>query len=746
MNSLPSRQVWLRILLFIAAVSATVYFLPRSSENHYTFEEGRPWSYALLTAPFDIPVHLDSVSSMKVRDSIDANFEPVFDRDLTTEKTIISDYTTRLNAATDLHITPEQRNQIIKEIKKVYENGIVDRDTYSRIAAGKLHSVRFIHDNVAISIPTANYLSARRAYEHLDSVLNNREVRQAISATKLSQMLQPNILVDSVTSRRLLDEAYQKALAPVGVIQQGERIIDKGDIVTTRLATVLRTYEELMTERGNGAISERYYPIAGQTLYMLILYGCLYAYLYIFRRKYFDDDRTITFIVSLIGLFTLFAFAMQATFINGSYITPYTVVPILVLIFLDSRTAYFCHLILVLVCAIVSSFALEFIFLQFIAGVIAIDSLKDLTRRGQLIRTAALIFLSYALCYAAIEIMQAGSLERAQGRVFGCFAINAILISFSYVLMFLLERVFGFTSRVTLVELSDINNPLLRELSEECPGTFNHSLAVSNLASAAGSRIGANVQLVRTGALYHDIGKIKNPAFYTENQHGVNPHDALNPIQSARIVTGHVNEGLALAEKAKLPGVIRKFISEHHGAGKARYFYTTYCNAHPDEKVDPAMFSYPGPNPQSKETSLLMMADAVEAASRSMTNHSPEAISGLVNKIIDSQIADGLHNESPISFRDVSVIKEVFAQRLRTMYHSRISYPELKKTPQATSESQSAPETRSAPESQSAPESRSTPETQSTSQPQSTPEVQSTTDADKKPDSKSIPNDNPTSA
>lgn len=676
---MPSRQLSLRILLFLIVVSVTVYFLPRSAENHYTFEEGRPWSYALLTAPFDIPIHLDSLSAAKVKDSIDANFEPVFTRDLTAEKTIISDYTTRLNATNDLDITPAQRNQIIKEIRKVYENGIVDRDTYAKISSGKLPTVRFIHDNVAISIPTANYLSAFRAYEHLDSVLRDPNVRKAISATKLSQELHPNILVDTVTSQRLLNEAYQKAMAPVGVIQQGERIIDKGDIVTSRLATVLHTYEKIANERGNSSISQHYYPMAGQILYMLILYGMLFAYLYIFRRDYFEDDRTVVFIVTLIGLFTLFAFAMQAGFSTGFYITPFTIVPILVLIFLDSRTAYFCHVILVLICAIVASFALEFIFMQFIAGVVAIDSLKDLSRRSQLIRTAALIFLAYTLSYIAVEVMQAGSLARTEGRVFGCFAINAILISFSYVLMFLLERIYGFTSRVTLVELSDINNPLLRELSEECPGTFNHSMAVSNLASAAASRIGANVQLVRTGALYHDIGKIKNPAFYTENQHGVNPHDALNPIQSARIVTGHVNEGLALAEKAKLPSVIRRFISEHHGAGKARYFYTTYCNAHPDEEVDPANFTYPGPNPQSKETSLLMMADSVEAASRSMTSHSPEAISALVNKIIDSQIAEGLHNESPISFRDVSTIKEVFAQRLRTMYHSRISYPELKK-------------------------------------------------------------------
>lgn len=383
---MPSRQLSLRILLFIAVVSVTVYFLPRSAENHYTFEEGRPWSYALLTAPFDIPIHLDSLSAAKVKDSIDTHFEPVFTRDLTAEKTIISDYTTRLNATKDLDITPAQRNQIIKEMRKVYENGIVDRDTYAKISSGKLPTVRFIHDNVAISIPTANYLSAFRAYEHLDSVLKDPNVRQAISATKLSQVLHPNILVDTVTSRRLLNESYQKAMAPVGVIQQGERIIDKGDIVTSRLATVLHTYEKIANERGNSAISQHYYPIAGQTLYMLILYGMLFAYLYIFRRDYFEDDRTVVFIITLIGLFTLFAFAMQAGFSTGFYITPFTIVPILVLIFLDSRTAYFCHVILVLICSIVASFALEFIFMQFIAGVVAIDSLKDLSRRSQLIR------------------------------------------------------------------------------------------------------------------------------------------------------------------------------------------------------------------------------------------------------------------------------------------------------------------------------------------------------------------------
>lgn len=318
----------------------------------------------------------------------------------------------------------------------------------------------------------------------------------------------------------------------------------------------------------------------------------------------------------------------------------------------------------------------DFIIIQFAAGFTALISIRELSKRSQLLRAALLIFLIYSVVYTGIDLMQTAEFDNLEPGMFGAFAINAILISFAYILIFLVEKSFGFISRVTLVELADINHPMLRELSEECPGTFQHSMAVSNIAAAAASHLEANVQLVRAGALYHDIGKISNPAFFTENQHGINPHDSLSPLQSARIVIGHVTEGVKRAEKAKLPSRVRDFILQHHGKGKARFFYTTYCNQHPDEDVDPAPFTYPGPNPQSLEASILMMADAVEAASRSLTDHSPEAIDALVDKIIDTQVKEGLHNDSPISFRDISIIKKSFAQSLRTTFHSRISYPD----------------------------------------------------------------------
>ena len=679
------RSIAFKTGLFAVAMVLMLLFLPKDSENHYTYEVNRPWTYSLLTAPFDIPVRLDSVSAKAVRDSIDRVFEPVYGRNTALERDMVADYARRLASTPGLDLTQAERSRLLSEVKKIYENGIVSRETYADIHAGRLPAVRFIHDNVAVSVGTSDFLSARQAYARLDSVFHDARLRNAIAKTRPHEVLQPNIAIDSAETRRLLTEIYQKAMAPVGVIQQGERVIDKGDIVTPQLAMVLQTYEQLADERGAGAVSDHYYPVAGQALYLLLALGVLYLYLAVFRPAYFADNKILAFLMLLLVGFTFFAYSMASAFTSGLYIVPFTMVPIMTVIFLDSRTALLMHLVQVLVGAVIAVFPLEFIFMQFIAGTVAIDSIKDLSRRSQLIRTAVLVFVAYSLSYLAIEVMQNGSTEQLSSRMFGYFGINAVLVSFAYILLFVFEKLFGFTSRVTLVELSDINNPLLRELSEECPGTFQHSMSVSNLASAAASRIGANVQLVRAGALYHDIGKTRNPAFYTENQHGVNPHDALDPLQSARIVIGHVTEGLRMADKAKLPATIRDFISEHHGRGKARYFYNTYCNAHPDEEVDPAPFTYPGPNPRSRETSILMMADSVEAASRSLTDHSPEAISALVNRIVDAQVSEGLHNDSSLSFRDVKVIKEVFASRLRTMFHSRISYPENKKdSPAAT--------------------------------------------------------------
>ncbi len=678
MNKIFSKDNIIRAILFVASALIIVWLLPRKQGNAYHYEMNKPWAYSLLTAPSDMPIYLDTIRSQYLRDSITRNFVPVYVRDVTAEKSTVSAYAARINATQGLELTPGERNQLINALRNILENGIVDQNTYQDVRAGKLTEVRFIHDNTAISIPTKNFLSARAAYSSLDSLFSEHRFREAIELTAMSKFLTPTISLDTAATQRLFEEVLQKAMAPVGVIQQGERIIDKGDIVTPELYTLLKTYDRITKTKSAHQVDRHHYPIFGQFLYVIILLTCLYLFLALFRWRTFRNIRSMVFIMALVTAFVLFAYGMSESFRNGLYMVPFTVVAIMTVVFFDGRTAFFVYLIEILLCSIISSSPLEFLFLQIVAGIIAISSLKELNKRSQLVKAALFIFIAYCLSYVAMEIMQTGTLDKLNPRMFGYLGINAVLISFAYVLVFVIEKMFGFISSVTLVELSDVNNPTLRELSENCPGTFQHSVQVSSLASEAAHRIGANVQLVRTGALYHDIGKINNPAFFTENQHGVNPHDALNAVQSARIVINHVNDGLRRADKAKLPAVIKEFIRQHHGSGKAKYFYNTYCNQHPDEKVDASLFTYPGPNPQSRETSLLMMADAVEAASRSLKEHTPEAISELVNRIIDSQIADGLHNESPISFRDVQIIKDAFTARLRTMYHARVSYPELK--------------------------------------------------------------------
>lgn len=669
---LPSKKTIIRSLMFIISVGIILYFLPRKNERQYLYEVNRPWSYSLLTAPFDIPIQLDSIRVQEVKDSINNVFIPVYKRNNDDSKAAIDAYSLALNANQSVSIY--EKTKLINALKEIYNNGIVDLNTYNAITSGKLSRMRFIDGNRIINKSTNNLLSAKKAYTTIDSLLKSESLNTSIAATELSKFLAPNISYDSIESNRLYQDICQKAMAPIGIIQNGERIIDRGEKVTPQLYTILRTYEQMLQERKANK-HQQIYPILGQLLFVIILLSALFYYLYFMRNELFANTRAMLFIMLMVVGFVVFSVAMKNTFANGLYLVPFTIIAIMMVVFFDSRTALFCLIIETMLCSCIANVAFEFIFVQFIAGVTAIYSLKELTRRSQLIQTAFLVFTAYSLSYIAVEVISSGTISGIDLRIFGIFAINSVLISFAYILIFVFEKLFGFTSIVTLVELSDINNPLLRELSEECPGTFQHSLSVSNLAYEAAHRIGANAQLVRAGALYHDIGKITNPAFFTENQHGVNPHDSLNPLQSARIVIAHVTDGLKRAEKAKLPSVIKDFISEHHGCGKAKYFYNTYCNQHPDEEVDTASFIYPGPNPKSKETSILMMADTVEAASRSLPDHTPEAIENLVNRLIDSQIADGLHNDSLLSFKDVREIKESFISRLRTMYHARISYP-----------------------------------------------------------------------
>lgn len=656
-----------KILIALAATIVIVYFYPHPEANRFNYEQGRPWNYSKLIAPFDIPVHPDSATLLAARDSLDARFVPIYELN----QLIIDTIANRLPDSPGTNL----KRRLAQELRSIYASGVVDMRTKDEIAAGRLPKVRILDKNVLSEMNTSGLTSPRDAYVYLDSVITDPDLHQYFVKANLQNLLLPNYTRNEEECRRHYEYDYLTLTADRGIILQGQTIIDKGAIISSQDFTNLQTYESMLAQLNTKQNQSRWLMILGQFGYVALLLAALMCYIFFFCPNIYDNLRAVTFLYSLIALFFLVAVGLNYFVAQGIYIAPMMIVPILVLVFFDGRTAIFVTGVLSLICAGVTAFALEFLFLQFCAACTAVYSLRELSRRSQLLRTSAAVAVAYIVPYVVLDLLMNGSMEGFTWRMTAFLAVNAALTSMAYILMFAVERLFGFVSVVTLVELADINNPILMRLSNECPGTFQHSIAVSNLASDAAARIGADVQLVRAGALYHDIGKLANPAFFTENQHGVNPHDALPPERSAAIVINHVRDGLQLADRAGLPEMIRRFIREHHGRGMAKYFYITYCKAHPDEEVDKAPFTYPGPNPQSRETSVLMMADSVEAASRSLDAHTREAIADLVNRIIDAQIADGLHNESTLSFRDVGIIKEAFIKRLMTIYHSRIAYP-----------------------------------------------------------------------
>lgn len=660
-----------RILLFILALGVITYFYPDKANRDYKYSIGKPWSYPLLTAPFDMPILLDSTSMAVKKDSIDRTFVPYFKIDEIAQKTVYN----HVRGYYKMSVFPGELKRVEDHLRHLYAVGIVENDIYAKINSGKLPKIKVLNNNQARLVDTRGMFSVKTAYAYLDSAMSGSA---NVRSMNLSSVLTPNMLYDQVNSSKFLEDMYRASLASPGIIQRGERIVDRGEIVTPQIALMLHSYQTLKKQHANSSVKvEAHYPIAGYALIIAFLLLFLYLFLSMHRTSIFYSNRKLTFVVALVTIFSISASTLFSNIHASIYFIPISLVTILLTTFFDSRTAFFVSVVQVLICSLMVEFNLEFIFLHLVACVIAIDTLQELSRRSQLIRTAFFILIGYSMVYVAINILMEGNLKSVNPRTFMYFGVNAIMLSFAYVLIFILEKMFGFVSKVTLVELSDVNNPLLRELSEKCPGTFQHSLQLSNLVSEAAHEIGANTQLARAGALYHDIGKMENPAFFTENQMDVNPHEVLTPEQSAKIVVRHVADGLKRAEKAKLPMVIRDFISQHHGKNLAQYFYTTACNNNGGEPVDPEPYRYPGPNPQTKETAILMMADATEAASRSLKEYSEETITALVNKIVDGQIAKGLLKEAPLSFRDVEKVKCVFISRLKTMYHARVSYPEL---------------------------------------------------------------------
>lgn len=664
-----------KLILFALAAAIIVYVYPREGRFRYQFQEGKPWRYGLLTAPYNFSIYKAEAQFVAEQDSALKQYHPYLQQNSevlpqTLEK-LAEDYQQVLRI-----MVPERYLEYLNEqLSLIYHAGIISAEELSQLEKEGHQTVSVRIDNIGETRDITSLFTAKKAYEALLSNLpRNINKNVLIRDCHIENYLHENCVYDKTTSQRVKEELLSSVSRTQGMVQRGERIIDQGEIVNHETFLKLDSFRRQAEKRNDQSGGN--WVLLGQILWVALAMSMLAIYLYKVRPQIYAKTSDIVFILILVvTLCLLSALIIRNDQLLNIYMVPFAIITILVTTFFDSRTAFYAYMITILICAPISHFPFEFLMLQLAVGVISILTLKRLTQRSQLIFNILWILAMYCIAYTSISLMQEGSLSQIQWKMYVSFIINAVLLFSSYLLIYLFEWMFGYISDVTLVELANINSKLLREFSESCPGSFQHSLQVSNLASAAAQSINANAQLVRTGALYHDLGKMATPSYYTENQSdGSNPLLNLPMEEAAKIITDHVPNGLKIASQHRLPKVIKDFILTHHGASSARYFYTLYKNEHPDQEV-PEGFFYPGPDPFSKETAILMMADTIEAASRSMKVYSDESISNLVESLIDAQFNEGRYKHVPITFQELELIKEVFKDKLRSIYHARIAYP-----------------------------------------------------------------------
>jgi putative nucleotidyltransferase with HDIG domain len=676
-NDLQWRDILTRIGLVLVTTAIIVWLMPRNSTTNFKIERGKPWIYTELSAPFDFPIYKSDDVVKAERDSMMRQYEPYFimNSEIAGKhiRQFYKDYNKGIPGLTDDYLSI-----VANRLRELYGKGIMNNTDFTRLHQDSSRMIRIINGKDAASAAVSNLYSVASAYEQIfqdESLAKHKDILQKCN---LNDYIASNLTYDKERSEASLNELRNSIALASGIVQRGQKIVDRGDIVDKKTYNILMSYKK-ETERREEGKKGLSLVIMGQVLYVMILISCFTIYLTLFRKDYFEKGRSTAMLYSLIVLFTVIASLMVEHSVLHVFIVPFAMVPIFIRVFMDSRTAFMAHFTMITICACILQHPLEFICVETVAGLTAIFSLRELSSRSQLFWTAVFVTFASALANLSLEWIRNSDILKLSLSEYNYIVINGILLFCSYPLLYLIEKTFGFTSNITLIELSDMNKTLLRKMSEVAPGTFQHSIQVGNLAAEIANKIGAKSQLVRTGALYHDIGKMMNPVYFTENQSGVNPHEKLGAIDSAQMIISHVTEGVKLAEKYNLPNTIRDFISTHHGLGKTKFFYIQYKNTHPNEDVDELLFTYPGPNPFTKEQAILMMADTVEAASRSLPDYTEKTIRELVNKLIDAQVAEGYFKDCPITFRDIAYAKTVLIEKLKTIYHTRLSYPELKK-------------------------------------------------------------------
>ncbi len=657
------------IVSILLVVVATYFLLPKDDDFNRYFEVGKPWAYDELMAPKDFAVYksdnqLESERSLALRE-----LEPYMNRE---EREV------RLEG---VKVSSRESDWIADRLREIYAVGVIslqDRQELERFGVSSVvllegHSVVAKTDMKQLFTPKTAYDYVVEKANSVGWIDNN-----LLQTANIGDYIKPNVEIDRTKTDDAIKIIVDGVMLTSGMVQKGEKIIDKGEVITEEKYQILKSLQRAVEGEEEFETQGNMWNVVGDVMIIVILYSLLFAYFFLFRQRILESIRATLFmflmIVGMLGLLALVTQYLELT----EYIVPFAMLPLVVRVFFDSRTALYVHIITILLAAQMVPDATEFVFLQIIVGMVAVSSLKDMNSRSQLVKSALMIFAVYSIAFVGMELARGVDVVDLDWTKIFVFALNAIALLFAYGLIFIIEKLFGFLSEVTLVELSNINSPLLMEFSEKCPGTFQHVLQVSNLAVEVAKKIGANALLVRTGALYHDLGKMVNPMYYTENQTGMNPLNELPYDEAAQVIISHVQEGVNIAEKWNLPYQIIEFISMHHGCSKVKYFYNSFKNKYPDKEIDEAKFTYPGPLPATKETAILMMSDAVEAASRSLKSYDEESISKLVENVVNGQIADGQFKDSPISFRDVEVAKRVFVEKLQNIYHTRIQYPELK--------------------------------------------------------------------
>ena len=636
-NSRYWHSLLARTGLIIGIVTIIVWVLPRKEELRFHYDMGKPWMYNSFIAKFDFPIYKTDEAIKAEQDSMLAVFQPYYNCDPTVERKQIGNFLKDFKSGIP-GLSNDYLTVIVDRLHRLYQAGIMATPDYNHIIKDSTNMVRVVNGKQAQSVQINCIYSTMAAYERLFLDEKLAPQRQILQRCNLNDYLTPNLTYDKTRSEAERNDLLGSIPIASGMVMSGQKIIDRGDIVNDYTYRVLASFEREMKRR-SATSEEVTMTLTGQTIFVSVMMILFTLYLSLFRKNYFDKSHSISMLYALITIFPVIVSLMMEHNILSVYIIPLAIVPMFIGIFMDSRTAFITHVTMILICATAVKYQYEFIIIEIAAGLVVIFSLRELSSRAQVFKTAFFVTLVTSLVFFALQLIQSNDLSKLDNTMYMHFMINGVLLLLAYPLMFVIEKTFGFVSSVTLFELSNTNRGILRDLSEVAPGTFQHSITVGNLAAEIANRIGANSLLVRTGALYHDIGKMANPVFFTENQVGIDPHRGMDYRESARIIVSHVTEGVKMAEQENLPAIIKNFILTHHGTGMAKYFYIKYKNEHPNEEVDKALFSYPGPNPSTREQAILMMCDTVEAASRSLSEYTENSISTLVNKLIDGQVA-----------------------------------------------------------------------------------------------------------